>query len=435
MDAESLNSPRWPRVSKGSFHEAWFVSGSGAKAGYGLWLRYGVDLDSAGAPDSSIWGSWFERDASERTFVIKNMVDDATISRTGVAFGAAGLTASGCTGEVEAGGHSLRWRLSFGQGAPAEDVIPAWLSPIARLRLSGYVLPHAKTTLSGAVEVDGRMSELQRMPALQGHLWGRSYWPAWAWARCSGFTEDPEASVELLDVEDDVPPAKILKYLEQAEKNLDEALGHHDNVSRGQDMFTVSVDFHRAQRPVSTSSSVQVRRPLYRSSLQRWRRYEAFLEPFVSFARYLPASAFIPLLILWAGIGELQKLLVIFIGSVFQIILMIAVNVGNTRRDLVEAAYTLGASDSGIIRRVLLPSSAPEIAEILRLVLGWAWTYVIVAELIGSSSGIGHMITDSQALLNTGQIIFGIIVIGLIGLVSDFLFKAFNAWLFPWKLA
>jgi NitT/TauT family transport system permease protein len=161
----------------------------------------------------------------------------------------------------------------------------------------------------------------------------------------------------------------------------------------------------------------------------------AFLEPFVSFARYLPASAFIPLLILWAGIGELQKLLVIFIGSVFQIILMVAVTVGGTRRDLVEAAYTLGAGDRGIIGRVLLPSSAPEIAEILRLVLGWAWTYVIVAELIGSSSGIGHMITDSQALLNTGQIIFGIIVIGLIGLVSDFLFKAFNAWLFPWKLA
>jgi len=161
---------------------------------------------------------------------------------------------------------------------------------------------------------------------------------------------------------------------------------------------------------------------------------EAFLEPFVSFARYLPASAFIPLLILWAGIGELQKLLVIFIGAVFQIILMIAVTVGNTRRDLVEAAYTLGASDSGIIRRVLLPSSAPEIAEILRLVLGWAWTYVIVAELIGSSSGIGHMIIDSQALLATGQIIFGIIVIGVIGLVSDLAFKWANRRLFPWAL-
>ncbi|MCX7892657.1 MAG: ABC transporter permease [Burkholderiales bacterium] len=162
---------------------------------------------------------------------------------------------------------------------------------------------------------------------------------------------------------------------------------------------------------------------------------EAFFEPFISFARYLPASAFIPLLILWAGIGEAQKLAVIFIGSFFQIVLMVAVSVGATRRDLVEAAYTLGASNSGIVRRVLLPASAPDIAETLRLVLGWAWTYVIVAELIGASSGIGHMITDSQALLDTGQIIFGIVVIGVIGLISDYLFKLGNRALFPWRLA
>ena len=162
---------------------------------------------------------------------------------------------------------------------------------------------------------------------------------------------------------------------------------------------------------------------------------EAFFEPFVSFARYLPASAFVPLLILWAGIGETQKLLVIFIGSVFQVILMVAVAVGQTRRDLVDAAYTLGSTDRGVVRRVLIPANAPEIAEILRLVLGWAWTYVVVAELIGSSSGIGHMIIDSQALLATGQMIFGIIVIGLIGLVSDFAFKALNRTVFPWRLA
>jgi len=162
---------------------------------------------------------------------------------------------------------------------------------------------------------------------------------------------------------------------------------------------------------------------------------EAFFEPFISFSRYLPASAFIPLLILWAGTGEAQKLLVIFVGSFFQIVLMVAIAVGNTRRDLVEAAYTLGASDRAVVRRVLLPSAAPEIAEISRLVLGWAWTYVIVAELIGASSGIGHMIMDSQALLNTGQIIFGIVVIGVIGLISDYLFKALNRRLFPWSLA
>ena len=86
---------------------------------------------------------------------------------------------------------------------------------------------------------------------------------------------------------------------------------------------------------------------------------EAFFEPFVSFARYLPASAFIPLLILWAGIGEAQKLAVIFIGSFFQLVLMIAVTVGNTRRDLVEAAYTLGSSDASLVRRVLMPGAAP----------------------------------------------------------------------------
>jgi NitT/TauT family transport system permease protein len=159
---------------------------------------------------------------------------------------------------------------------------------------------------------------------------------------------------------------------------------------------------------------------------------EAFFEPFVSFARYLPASAFIPLLILWAGIGEAQKLAVIFIGAFFQLVLMVAVCVGQTRRDLVEAAYTLGAGDWGIVRRVLIPAAAPQVAETLRLVLGWAWTYVIVAELIGASNGIGHMITDSQALLATDQIIFGIIVIGVIGLVSDMLFKSLNRRLFPW---
>ena len=156
---------------------------------------------------------------------------------------------------------------------------------------------------------------------------------------------------------------------------------------------------------------------------------EAFFEPFVSFARYLPASAFIPLLILWAGIGEAQKLYLIFIGTFFQLVLMIAVTVGNTRRDLVEAAYTLGCTDSGIVKRVLIRGAAPEIFEILRMVLGWAWTYVIVAELIGASSGIGHMITDSQSLMATDQIIFGIIVIGLI---SDLGFKWSNRRLFPW---
>ena len=162
---------------------------------------------------------------------------------------------------------------------------------------------------------------------------------------------------------------------------------------------------------------------------------EAFFEPFISFARYLPASAFIPLLMVWAGIGERSKMAIIFIGAFFPLVLMVAVIVSSTRRDLVEAAYTLGARPGGIVRRVLLPASAPQIAESLRLVLGWAWTYVIVAEYIAADRGIGKTIIDSQALAQTDQIIFGIVVIGLIGLVSDYLFKTVNQKLFPWSLA
>lgn len=164
-----------------------------------------------------------------------------------------------------------------------------------------------------------------------------------------------------------------------------------------------------------------------------WKPVEAFFEPFVSFARYLPASAFVPLLILWVGIGESQKLAVIFLGCFFQLTLMITMIVSGTRRDLVEAAYTLGSTQGGIVRHVLLPGAAPEIAEALRQVLGLGWTYIIVAELIGASSGIGHMITDSQALMATENIISGIVVIGLVGLVTDLLFKHANRKLFAWS--
>jgi NitT/TauT family transport system permease protein len=163
-----------------------------------------------------------------------------------------------------------------------------------------------------------------------------------------------------------------------------------------------------------------------------WTPVGAFFEPFVSFARYLPASAFIPLLILWAGVDEAQKFSVIVIGSVFQIIIMVMVAAAGTRRDLIEAAYTLGTSGRRVVWRVIIPAAGPQLAENLRLVLGWAWTYVIVAELIGAQSGIGHMIMDSQRLLDTGQMIFGIVTIGVIGLITDLLFKALNRWLFPW---
>ena len=159
---------------------------------------------------------------------------------------------------------------------------------------------------------------------------------------------------------------------------------------------------------------------------------EALTEPVVGFIRYMPASAFIPLFILWLGIGDVEKIAIIFVGSFFQLVLMVAVVAKNVHADMLETAYTLGAKRFQVIRKVLLPASLPGILDTLRIIVGWAWTYIIVAELVASASGIGYMIISAQRMLRTGSIIFGIITIGMMGLVTDYLFKWLYKKLFPW---
>ena len=159
---------------------------------------------------------------------------------------------------------------------------------------------------------------------------------------------------------------------------------------------------------------------------------EAFTEPLVGFIRYMPASAFIPLFILWLGIGDIEKVAIIFVGSFFQLVLMVAVVAKNVHKEMLETAYTLGARRLQVIRKVLLPASLPGIVETLRIIVGWAWTYIIVAELVASASGIGYMIISSQRMLRTGNIIFGILTIGMLGLITDYLFKWLYDRLFPW---
>ena len=159
---------------------------------------------------------------------------------------------------------------------------------------------------------------------------------------------------------------------------------------------------------------------------------EAFTEPVVGFIRYMPASAFIPLFILWLGIGDIEKIAIIFVGSFFQLVLMVAVVAKNVHKDMLETAYTLGAKRFQVIRKVLLPASLPGIVDTLRIIVGWAWTYIIVAELVASASGIGYMIISSQRMLRTGNIIFGILTIGMLGLITDFFAKWLYNKLFPW---
>ncbi|AOZ46903.1 ABC transporter permease [Acidipropionibacterium acidipropionici] len=159
----------------------------------------------------------------------------------------------------------------------------------------------------------------------------------------------------------------------------------------------------------------------------------SFLEPVFSFVRYMPASAFIPLFILWIGIDETEKIAIIILGSLPQIVLMVASNIRNVPMSLVEASYTLGTNRGNVLWKVIVPKASPDILDTLRIVLGWAWTYVIVAEIVGASSGIGYSILQSQRSMAVDQIFVAILTLGLIGLIVDNLLVLANHTAFKWN--
>jgi NitT/TauT family transport system permease protein len=163
-----------------------------------------------------------------------------------------------------------------------------------------------------------------------------------------------------------------------------------------------------------------------------FRAVQAFFEPVIAAVRYMPASAFIPLLIIWFGLGESEKFAVIWFGVFFPLCLMVADVSANIPKELVNIAYTLGASRWQVFRRVLLPASWPGVIDTMRIGLGWAWTYLIVAELVAASSGIGHVILQSSRFLDTDKIIAGILTIGVLGLLSDGFFRLLYRVLFPY---
>lgn len=159
---------------------------------------------------------------------------------------------------------------------------------------------------------------------------------------------------------------------------------------------------------------------------------EGAFEPFIGFIRYMPASAFIPLFILWIGLGEPEKMGVIFFGTFFQLTLMVMDVTKNVQNDLVDVSYTLGAKKAQVFTKVILPASLPGIVDTLRITFGWAWTYLVVAEIVGASSGLGYMIMQASRFLQPDKIIVGILIIGLLGLITDIIFKAIYRASFSW---
>jgi NitT/TauT family transport system permease protein len=163
-----------------------------------------------------------------------------------------------------------------------------------------------------------------------------------------------------------------------------------------------------------------------------YRPVRAFCEPLLEFARYLPAVAFVPVVLLWTGIGEASKITVIWIGTFFQMVIMLTEDVARVPLPQIEAARTLGAQGREVVGLVLLRSAMPAMFDTLRITLGWAWTYLVVAELVAANSGLGYAILKAQRFLQTDRIFVGIILIGLIGLGTDQALRWVHRRLFPW---
>jgi NitT/TauT family transport system permease protein len=161
-----------------------------------------------------------------------------------------------------------------------------------------------------------------------------------------------------------------------------------------------------------------------------YRFWEAALEPLVDFIRYMPVVAFVPLTILWAGTGDGQKFLIIWIGTFFQQVLLIMDNTKRVPLDFVDIGRTFGMKDRSILTRIIVPSAAPGVWDSMRISLGWAWTWLVLAELVAATSGLGYRITTAQRFFQTDTIIGYILVLGILGLVTDQVMKALGRRMF-----
>ncbi|MDH5393772.1 MAG: ABC transporter permease [Gammaproteobacteria bacterium] len=161
--------------------------------------------------------------------------------------------------------------------------------------------------------------------------------------------------------------------------------------------------------------------------------FSKLFEPFIEFFRYLPAPAFGALAVAVLGIYDAPKIAIIFIGTFFQQVLVVSNTTRKLDPALLEAAMTLGAKRMSLLFRVVVPGIITHLYKDLRLLLGWAWTYLIVAELIGTSSGITWFITQQARYKNFDNVFAAIIIIGIIGLTTDLVLAAIGRKIFPWE--
>lgn len=150
---------------------------------------------------------------------------------------------------------------------------------------------------------------------------------------------------------------------------------------------------------------------------------EGFFNPLVSPFRYLPAPSFVPLLLMWLGTGDGQKIALLVLGVVWFLVTLFMDNTKAVRTEIVECSRTLGAKRGNVIWRVILPAALPSYLDTARQMLAVSWTYLVIAEIVAATDGIGAMMMRAKRFVRVEDILAGILVIGLLGLLFDLLFR------------
>lgn len=158
-------------------------------------------------------------------------------------------------------------------------------------------------------------------------------------------------------------------------------------------------------------------------------------DPIIAPLRYLPITAFIPLLILWFGIDETQKVAFLFLGTVVYLLPAVVDAVRLVPEEMVQTAFTLGATKAQVIRTVLIPAAMPQIFDGFRVMNAIAWTYIILAEIVNAQSGIGYILQLAGQHNKPAWSFAGILVVGVIGILSDTVIRLINRLLFSWREA
>lgn len=160
-------------------------------------------------------------------------------------------------------------------------------------------------------------------------------------------------------------------------------------------------------------------------------KVRALVNPTVGGLRYLPAASFVPLLLVYLGPTDTAKMALLFLGCVFFLIALILDNVLAVPKEFVESAQTMGANRRHIVLRVALPAAAPQILDSMRNMIAVSWTYLVIAEIVAATDGIGAVMMRGAKFLHIDIIMAGILTIGVLGVLTDILFRNASRFLFP----